>query len=75
MRDDIPEFAALYAKRHIQDNEGAMRFDHSFDAWYILRALQPPDPQPLSLSQEPSMATVLGLIAECITKGSNHYVG
>jgi hypothetical protein len=42
MRNAIPEFAALYAKRPIQDNEGGMRFDHSFAAWYTLRALQPP---------------------------------
>jgi hypothetical protein len=41
MRDAISEFAALYAKRPIQDNQFGMRFDHSFALWYTVRALKP----------------------------------
>jgi hypothetical protein len=41
MRETIQEFSKLYEKRPIVDNEGGMRFDHSFAAWYTLRQLQP----------------------------------
>jgi hypothetical protein len=42
MRDTIPQFAKLYAKRPFKDNKGGMKFDHSFALWYTLRSLSPP---------------------------------
>jgi hypothetical protein len=41
MRSALKEFAALYAKRPIQDNTGGMSSTHLFLFWFILRRLQP----------------------------------
>jgi len=37
----LEEFASLYARRPITDNEGGMRSPHLFLAWFALQALRP----------------------------------
>lgn len=41
MRDALPAFIRLYQQRPIPNNQGGMRFDHSFALYYILTHLRP----------------------------------
>lgn len=41
MIDALPEFSKLYMRRIIQQNQGGMRFSHSFALWFMLRRLEP----------------------------------
>ena len=38
----LGEFAALYARRPIDNNPGGMNANQGFSAWYTLRTLRPP---------------------------------
>jgi hypothetical protein len=38
---DLKDFAELYAKRPLADNEGGMKAPHMFATWFALRALKP----------------------------------
>jgi hypothetical protein len=41
MRASLEEFASLYQRRPIKDNQGGMRAPHAFLSWFVLRALKP----------------------------------
>lgn len=41
MLDDLAEFADLYERRPIRDNEGGMRSPHLFAFWFAMRQLRP----------------------------------
>jgi hypothetical protein len=36
MRDALPEFMALHARRPILDNQGGMRAPHLFATWFMV---------------------------------------
>jgi hypothetical protein len=41
MRDALPEFMALHARRPILDNQGGMRAPHLFATWFMVKTLAP----------------------------------
>lgn len=41
MKDSLEEFASLYQKKPLSNNEGGMKSPHMFLAWFVLKTLKP----------------------------------